>query len=76
MLATTVGLTLRIVGDDLRRQLMAELRKNVRASAESFTDSERADTLALEMEERADQLLDQIERLATIETPTPPAPRG
>jgi len=40
----------------------------------AFTDT--TITLALEMEERADQLLDQIERLATIETPTPPAPRG
>jgi hypothetical protein len=59
MLATTVGFVLRSLDESLLRQLMGELRKNVSAAASS-------ETIALEMEERAAQLLDQIEHLARI----------
>jgi hypothetical protein len=57
MLATTVGFVLRSVGEDLRKQVMNELRRSVSATASN-------ETVALEMEERAAQLLDQIERFA------------
>ena len=59
MLATTVGFVLRSVGEDLLRQLMNELRKSVSATATN-------ETVALEMEERAAQLLDQIEHFARL----------
>jgi hypothetical protein len=57
MLATAVGFVLRSVGEDLRRQVMDELRKSVSASASS-------EAIALEMDERAAQLFDQIEHFA------------
>jgi hypothetical protein len=60
MLATTVGFVLRSVGEDLRKQILAELRKSVSATGPS-------ENVALEMEEQAAQLIDQIERLARIE---------
>jgi hypothetical protein len=60
LLATTVGFVLRSVGEDLLRQLMDELRKSVSAKASN-------ETVALEMEERAAQLFDQIEHLARTE---------
>lgn len=59
MLATAVGFVLRSVGEDLLRQLMDELRKSVSATASS-------ETFALEVEERAAQLFDQIEHLARL----------
>jgi hypothetical protein len=66
MLATTVGFVLPSLGDDLRRQLLTELRKNVRVSASSFSNPMKAQAMALEAEERVDQLLDQIEHLARV----------
>jgi hypothetical protein len=57
MLATAVGFVLRSLDESLLRQLMDELRKNVSAAASS-------ETVALELEERAAQLLDQIEHFA------------
>jgi hypothetical protein len=57
MLATTVGFVLRSLDESLLRQLMDELRRSVSAAASN-------EVIALEMEERAAQLLDQIEHLA------------
>ncbi|WP_198164093.1 hypothetical protein [Bradyrhizobium jicamae] len=59
MLATAVAFVLRAVGEDLLSRLMNELRKNVSATASR-------QTVALEMEERAAQLLDQIEYFARL----------
>jgi hypothetical protein len=59
MLATTVGFVLRSVGEDLRRQIIEERRRSISASGPS-------EFIALEMEERAAQLFDQIERLASV----------
>jgi hypothetical protein len=66
MVATTIGFVLRSVGGDLRRQILTELRKNVRVSASSFSNPMKAEAMALEMEERVDQLLDQVEHLARV----------
>ena len=62
MIATRIGFVLRSVGEDLLRQLMSELRKNVSATASN-------EIPALEMEERAAQLLDQVEHLARLPQP-------
>jgi hypothetical protein len=59
MVAATVGFVLRAVGEDLRRQIVEELRKSVSATGSS-------ETVALEIEERAAQLFDQIEHLARV----------
>jgi hypothetical protein len=60
MLATAVGFVLRSLDETQIRRLMGELRKNVSANAAD-------EMIALEMEERAAQLLDQIEYLARVE---------
>ena len=59
MLATACGFILRSVGEDLLRKLMDELRKCVSATASS-------ESIALEMEEQAARLLDQVEHLARL----------
>jgi hypothetical protein len=63
MLATTVGFILRSVGEDILNRLMNELRKNISATATN-------EAVALELEERASHLLDQIESLARLPHPT------
>jgi hypothetical protein len=65
--ATTVGFVLRSANDDLRAQLLEELRKSISVKAESFANPAKAELMALEMEEAAAQLLDQIERFARHE---------
>ena len=66
MLATAIGFVLRSVGEGLRRDLVRELRANVRVDVRGFPDPDAAELAAIEMEERFDQLLDQIEHLARI----------
>jgi hypothetical protein len=70
--STVTARALRTVDESLRRRIMVELRNNISLGT-SGRDAE--ETIALEMEERANQLLDQIERLANIQTPVNPAPR-
>jgi hypothetical protein len=65
LISTTAGLVLCALDESLRRSLIRELRQSVSATA-SAASAEMAEALALEMEERFDQLLDQIERLAHI----------
>ena len=59
LLATTTGFVLRSVSEDLRTQILAELRRSVIATASNAK-------VALEMEERAAQLFDQIEHFARL----------
>jgi hypothetical protein len=63
-LATTFGFVLRRVDATLRREILEEMRKSIVVRASGFSDPARAERMALEMDEQAAQLLDQIERLA------------
>jgi hypothetical protein len=69
MLAATVGLVLRCIGDDLRGQIIAELRKSARVDVRDFSDPAAAELAALAMEERYAQQLDEIEHLARAPAP-------
>lgn len=74
LFATVTALVLRTVAADVRRKLISELRNgvSVTVNAPAALAAEGA-TVALETEEWSAQLLDQIERLATM--PAPPAAR-
>jgi hypothetical protein len=61
------ALILRATPDDLRDGIIRELRASITTSAKGFAIPSDAETFALEIEEHAQQLLDQIEGLARRE---------
>ena len=62
--ATAVAMVLRSVSAGLRDPIMLGLRASIMVSTSGFSDPDQAETMILEVEERAKQLLDQVERLA------------
>jgi hypothetical protein len=62
-----IGLMLRAIPDDLRDGILRELRKSITARAQGCATAADAQTLQLEIEEFAQQFLDQIEGVARRE---------
>jgi hypothetical protein len=65
LFGTIAALALRTLSDDVRDTTPRELRACITASVKGSKPSER-ETLTLQVEEHAAQLLDQIERLARL----------
>jgi len=61
---TIAALILHATPDDLRDGIIRELRASITTSAKGFAMPSDAETFTLQIEEHAQQLLDQIEGLA------------
>ena len=64
--STIAGLILRSVDAELRDSIMRELRSSISVSTRGFMNRSDAELMTLEIEEKAQQLLDQIERMARL----------
>jgi hypothetical protein len=65
--STIAALILRSVSAELRGRIMGELRSSISVSAQGVLKLSDAELMTLEIEEQAQQLLDQIERMARLE---------
>ena len=65
--STIAALILRSVSAELRGRIMGELRSSISVSAQAVLKPSDAELMTLEIEEQAQQLLDQIERIARLE---------
>jgi hypothetical protein len=65
--STIAALILRSVSAELRGRIMGELRSSISVSAQGVLKPSDAELMTLEIEEQAQQLLDQIERMARLE---------
>jgi hypothetical protein len=64
LLMTALGTLLRRVDEDLRREVLAEIRSRIGFSPAMFLGHDEGATLALMAEEAAAKVLDAIERFA------------
>lgn len=65
--STIAALILRSVSAELRGRIMGELRSSISVGAQGVLKPSDAELMTLEIEEQAQQLLDQIERMARLE---------
>ena len=65
--STIAALILRSVSAELRGRIMGKLRSSISVSAQGVLKPSDAELMTLEIEEQAQQLLDQIERMARLE---------
>jgi hypothetical protein len=65
--STIAALILRSVCAELRGRIMGKLRSSISVSAQGVLKPSDAELMTLEIEEQAQQLLDQIERMARLE---------
>ena len=65
--STIAALILLSVSAELRGRIMGELRSSISVSAQGVLKPSDAELMTLEIEEQAQQLLDQIERMARLE---------
>ena len=68
LFVSTVGVMLRGVDQAIVAKLIEEFRKSILVKV-TDVDPDRAQAVALEMEERAAQMLDQIEHMARAPAP-------
>jgi hypothetical protein len=61
------ALALRALPDDLRDRIIRELRASITASVQGYGTPSDTETFKLQLEEHAQQLLDQLEGLARRE---------
>ena len=64
--STIAALILRSVNADLRDGIMRELRSSISVSTRGLIKPSDAELMTLQIEEHAQQLLDQIERMARL----------
>jgi hypothetical protein len=69
---TVIGLMLRAVPDNLRDGVLRDLRKSITTRSEGATSAD-VEAFQLEVEEFAQQFLDQIEGIARRELCAPPS---